>query len=173
MGCIARHLVKRKSFMRSFASFYIDDQLYGIDILLIREINSLLDMSPVAHTPNFIKGLVNLRGQIVTILDLKKRLGQQDTKIGPDTLNIVLKADNELAQIRQQEDNEELTTCADKVGFMVDRIGDVITVEDDSTIELPPANLNDIDGRFLSGVVKMNNQLLAVLNVNHLLADIA
>jgi purine-binding chemotaxis protein CheW len=157
--------------MRSFASFTIDNKLFGIDILLIREINRQLEMSPVAHTPDFIRGLVNLRGQIVTILDLKKRLGRATTEIDQDTHNIILKSDTELAGMREDMDDETLTTCADKVGLLVDSIGDVITVEDDSAIEPPPANLNDIDGQFLSGVVKLENQLLAVLNIPHILAE--
>jgi purine-binding chemotaxis protein CheW len=157
--------------MRSFASFYLDDKLYGIDILLVREINRQLDMSPVAHTPDFIKGLVNLRGQIVTILDLKRRLGRHSVNIGQDTHNIILKADNELAGMREDMNDETLATCADKVGLLVDAIGDVVNVDDDSAIEPPPANLNDVDGRFLSGVVKLENQLLGVLNVQQILAE--
>ena len=158
--------------MRSFASFTIDNKLFGIDILLIREINRQLDMSPVAHTPDFIRGLVNLRGQIVTILDLKKRLGRASTQIGQDTHNIILKSDSELSGMRDELDDDNLTTCIDKIGLLVDAIGDVITVEDESTIEPPPANLNDIDGQFLSGVVKLENQLLAVLNVSQILAEV-
>jgi purine-binding chemotaxis protein CheW len=159
--------------MRSFASFTIDNKLFGIDILLIREINRQLEMSPVAHTPDFIRGLVNLRGQIVTILDLKKRLGRSTTHIGPDTHNIILKSDSELSGMRDDMNDDTLVTCLDKVGLLVDAIGDVVTVEDDSAIEPPPANLNDIDGQFLSGVVKLENQLLAVLNVPQILAEVS
>jgi purine-binding chemotaxis protein CheW len=159
--------------MRSFASFYINNQLFGIDILLIREINRQMDISPVAHTPPFIRGLINLRGQIVTMLDLKKRLGHSQTTLGPDTHNIILKSDTELATLRDEQDNPELLTCPDKVSFLVDAIGEVVSVEDEDCIEPPPANLNQIDGRFLSGVIKLDNQLLAVLNVPLLLADAA
>ena len=60
--------------LRSFATVHLNDQLFGIDILLIREINRQLELSQVPHSPQFVKGLVNLRGQIVTILDLNNRL---------------------------------------------------------------------------------------------------
>jgi purine-binding chemotaxis protein CheW len=148
---------------RSFATFVLNEQLYGIEILLIREINRQLEMTPVPHAANYIRGLLNLRGQIVTILDLNKRLGLEDTMLSERSHNIILKTDQELQSI-----NKELVTAPDKVGFLVDDIQDVIIVSEEE-IELPPANMGKVDGQFLSGVIKQSSQLVAILSVEKLL----
>ena len=148
---------------RSFATFVLNEQLYGIEILLIREINRQLEMTPVPHAANYIRGLLNLRGQIVTILDLNKRLGLEDTMLSERSHNIILKTVQELQSI-----NKELVTAPDKVGFLVDDIQDVIIVSEEE-IELPPANMGKVDGQFLSGVIKQSSQLVAILSVEKLL----
>jgi purine-binding chemotaxis protein CheW len=148
---------------RSFATFVLNKQLYGIEILLIREINRQLEMTPVPHATNYIRGLLNLRGQIVTILDLNKRLGLEDTMLSERSHNIILKTDQELQSI-----NKELVTAPDKVGFLVDDIQDVLIVSEEE-IEIPPANLGKVDGQFLSGVIKQSNKLVAILSVEKLL----
>jgi purine-binding chemotaxis protein CheW len=148
---------------RSFATFVLNEQLYGIEILLIREINRQLEMTPVPHAANYIRGLLNLRGQIVTILDLNKRLGFEDTMLSERSHNIILKTDQELQSI-----NKELVTAPDKVGFLVDDIQDVLIVSEEE-IELPPANMGKVDGQFLSGVIKQSSKLVAILSVEKLL----
>ncbi|MBY0405682.1 MAG: chemotaxis protein CheW, partial [Cyanobacteria bacterium] len=82
---------------RSFATFHLNEQLFGIDILLIREINKQLDISIVPHSPNYIRGLVNLRGQIVTILDLNKRLSLGDSVLSGNSHNVILKTEAEVS----------------------------------------------------------------------------
>jgi purine-binding chemotaxis protein CheW len=104
-----------------------------------------------------------LRGQIVTILDLNKRLGLEDTMLSERSHNIILKTDQELQSI-----NKELVTAPDKVGFLVDDIQDVLIVSEEE-IEIPPANLGKVDGQFLSGVIKQSNKLVAILSVEKLL----
>lgn len=148
---------------RSFATFVLNDQLYGIEILLIREINRQLEMTPVPHSADYIRGLLNLRGQIVTILDLNKRLGLKDAVLSERSHNIILKTDQELQSI-----NQDLVTAPDKVGLLVDDIQDVLIVSEEE-IELPPANLGKVDGQFLSGVIKQPDKLVAILSVEKLL----
>lgn len=148
---------------RSFATFVLNEQLYGIEILLIREINRQLEMTPVPHAADYIRGLLNLRGQIVTILDLNKRLGLKDTILSERSHNIILKTDQELQSI-----NKELVTAPDKVGFLVDDIQDVLIVSEEE-IELPPANMGKVDGQFMSGVIKQSDKLVTILSVEKLL----
>ena len=152
---------------RSFATFTLNDHLFGIDILLVREINKQLDVTNVPKAPNYIRGLINLRGQIVTILDLACRLGLDKDKLG-SSFNIILKTEAELESLRKTEDRSDLSSCPDKVGLLVDKIQDVITVEE-STINPPPANRGKLDGRYLSGVVHFNQQLISILAVDKIL----
>ena len=155
--------------MKQFATFKLDDQLFGVNVMLVREINQQTDITPVQHAPNYVRGLINLRGHIVTILDLGIRLGLGQREIGPHSHNIVLKNNDELARIHLDEDTDELTTALDTAGLLVDDIGDVISV-DDREIDPPPASIGELSGRFLTGVVKLDNNLLVLLDMEKTLA---
>lgn len=153
---------------KSFVSFQLDDQLFGIDIRQVREINRHLDLTPVPLAPDYVRGLVNLRGQIITILDLKKRLGLGSAELSNISHNIILKTEAELGSHRIED--ESLSTISDKASFWVDAIGDVITID---TIEIdpPPANMGEVDGKYLSGVVKLDNRLLSILSIAKVLNE--
>lgn len=148
---------------RSFATFLLNGQVFGIDILLIREINRQLEMTAVPHTADYIRGLLNLRGQVVTLLDLSLRLGMPASELGDSSHNIILKTDQEL-----QTMGSHLMTAPDKVGLLIDDIQDVVIVSEED-LELPPANIGKIDGQFLSGVIKQPDSLIAILCVDKLL----
>jgi purine-binding chemotaxis protein CheW len=153
---------------KSFSSFLLNDQLFGLDILLVREISKQLNITPVPMAPEYIRGLINLRGQIVTVLDLRQRLGLGENPVTSDSCNIVLKSEMELSTIRGRDGREDLFAVPDKVGLLVDAIGDVITV-DSKMIDAPPANMGEIDGKFLTGVAKLDETLMAILDVTKIL----
>ena len=81
---------------RQFITFYLGEDLFGLDILLVREINRHLELTRVDRTPEFVRGLMNLRGQIVTVLDLGIRLGIGARAIERESSCIVLKTRGEL-----------------------------------------------------------------------------
>ena len=151
---------------QQFSSLYLDDSAFGIDILLIREINRNLELTPVDQAPEFVRGLMNLRGQIVTVLDLGVRLGLGPRTITDESRCVVLKTNEELSL------NSELQTetCDDVVGLLVDRVGDMINV-DSKDVEPPPANISGVDGKFLSGVIQLDQQLLVTLKTSEILTQ--
>lgn len=155
--------------MKQFATFRVDDQLFGVNVLLVREINQQTDSTPVQHAPDHVRGLINLRGDIVTILDLGIRLGLGPREIGPDSHNIILKTNEELARIHMDDDVDVLETAVDTAGLLVDAVGDVVTV-DEREIEPAPASIGEVGGRFLTGVVKLRRDLLVLLDVAATLA---
>ena len=136
--------------MIQFVTFRIDDLLFGIDVLKVREINRVLEITDVQHSPPHIRGLVNLRGQVVTIFDMGVRLGLKKRVISEDSHNIVLKRE--------------------PVGLLVDAIGDVVQTDQDS-IEQPPANVSGIESDFMAGVVRQNNELILILSTEKILND--
>jgi purine-binding chemotaxis protein CheW len=150
---------------KTFVSFKLNGQLFGIDIRVVREINRHLDLTLVPLAPELVRGVVNLRGQIVTVLDLKTQLGLAQSVISEISHNIILKTDSDYAHIANAgiEEGENLS-LQDRTSFLVDEIGDVVTV-DNGDIEPPPANIGDIDGRFLSGVIKLDNTLMGIISV--------
>ena len=154
--------------MSQYATFLLGDRLFGLDLMMIREINRILDITPVPHARQHIRGLINLRGQIVTILDLGVRLGLEPQAIAEDSHNLILKTNAELAAVRREGDGQGYSTATDLVGFLVDAIGDVVEA-DETTIEPPSANVSEAEGGFLSGVIKTDAGLLVLLDLHEVL----
>ena len=153
---------------KQFATFYIGENLFGVDIRLIREINRNIDITPVDSAPDFVRGLLNLRGQIVTVVDVGQRMGLRDKDdASNDCRCIVLKMSEELASKRSIDASIE-ETSRDLVALYVDDIGDMVTI-DEKEIEHSPANIGDIEGRFISGVAKLEKELMIVVRVAELL----
>ncbi len=152
--------------MSQYSTFRLGDRLFGLDLMMIREINRILDITPVPHAKPHIRGLINLRGQIVTILDLGVRLGLERQEIFDTSHNIILKTSAELASA-QGESGRDLRTSSDLVGFLVDAIGDVVEA-DAATIEPPSANVSEAEA-FLSGVIQTEAGLLVLLDINEVL----
>jgi len=151
--------------MSQYSTFRLGDRLFGLDIMMIREINRILDITPVPHAREHIRGLINLRGQIVTILDLGLRLGLPRLDIGEESHNIILKTNAELSAV---QNSKNFTTSTDLVGFLVDAIGDVLEA-DDASIEPPSANVSEAESQFLSGVIKTDAGLLVLLDIREVL----
>ncbi len=133
------------------ATFYIGDMLMGIDIRQIQEINQHLHMTPVPHAPDFVRGVVNLRGRVVTVADLSVVLGLGQAVITPRSRNVIVNSNDE------------------QIGLLTDRIADVVTVTKHD-IELPPANISGVEGRFFKGVCKLESTLLLIIDVEEVLS---
>ncbi len=132
------------------ATFYVGDALCGMDILKIQEINKLMDMTKVPQAPYYVTGILNLRGQIVTIIDLGKKLGLGATEASATSRNIIVNSPGE------------------HVGLLVTRLSDVISADMDK-VERAPANMGGIQGEFFSGVYKTEDKLVGILDVNKVL----
>lgn len=132
------------------ATFYIGDALCGMDILKVQDINKLSEMTNVPQAPDYVKGILNLRGQIVTILDLGKKLGLSETRKGGENRNIIVNSEDEY------------------IGLLVDRISDVVRADVDA-IEPPPANIGELQGKFFEGVLKGDNGLIGILKTEEIL----
>jgi purine-binding chemotaxis protein CheW len=149
-------------------SFRVGRQLFGIEILLVREIDTCLDCTPVQLAPPYIVGLANLRGQIVTLFDLAERLGFRGRGSRGPTHDIMLRSTTELALVRSRVHRDDLFTCADPVGLRVDGIGDIVELKEDA-VDPVPGNITGVERRFLSGVSLLEDELLLVLDLRQLL----
>jgi purine-binding chemotaxis protein CheW len=143
---------------RSFITIKIGEYLFGIDLKHVREVNRFLDITPVALAPEFVAGLMNLRGQIVTVIDPGIKLHMEKRKISKSSRCVILKTATEDATI----------SLKDILGILVDSIGDIFTVNN-SEIEPSPPNVGEIDEQLISGVVKLENELLILLKMEALL----
>jgi len=154
--------------MPQIATFQIGIEVFGIDILLTKEICRKNDITRVPQAPKFILGLMNLRGQIVTIMDPGVILGQSQPRIDAvDQRLIILKKENELEQLRKKNLIRNNHLSKDPLAIVVDRIIDVITV-DPETILPPPPNLSPAKKEFVSGVIQLKDQLIILLEISRL-----
>jgi purine-binding chemotaxis protein CheW len=138
--------------MLELATFYIGDALCGIDILNIQEINRHMETTWVPQAPDYVIGILNLRGRIVSVIDLGKKLGLSPIAKSEDSRNIIIQSQDE------------------QLGFMVDRISDVLLAEKDK-IEPAPANISGLKGRYFKGVFKTQNSLIGILDIDEALKD--
>jgi purine-binding chemotaxis protein CheW len=132
------------------ATFYVGKALCGMDILNVQEINKLMDMTTVPQAPDDVMGILNLRGQIVTIIDLGKKLNLGKTELSDMSRNIIVNSKDEY------------------IGLLVSRISDVVEAEWDK-VEPPPANIGGVQGKFFKGVFKTKDRLIGVLDVEKVL----
>jgi purine-binding chemotaxis protein CheW len=131
-------------------TFYIDDYLFGMDILLVQEINPYVDITPVPHAPFHIKGVMNLRGEIVTVIDMRRVLGLPEKEITSQHCNIIIESEGE------------------RIGLLIDSIADVIEINP-HFIE-PPPRLSGVDCKFIRGVYKLDKKLLMILELEQVLS---
>lgn len=134
------------------ASFFIGEALCGMDILKVQEINKLIEMTRVPQAPDYVLGILNLRGEIVTIIDLGKKLGLKSTEMSNKTRNIIVNSNGE------------------HIGLMVEKISDVIQAEWEK-VEAPPANIGGVQGKYFTGVFKTEDRLIGILDVEKVLEE--
>nr|CRH07446.1 putative CheW protein (cheW) [Candidatus Magnetococcus massalia] len=155
------------------STFTLGELYLGIDIILVREINRSMECTPVPGAPDFIRGMLNIRGRVITLFDLKSRLGWSEEQLramqAADSgkrakqYNVIMKTRNEVMQI-DRDIAENRCNWQDPVGLVVDQLGDVRDIVDD-TIQPPPANLRGISADFVHGVVEFDRNLLVILDV--------
>jgi len=152
---------------RQFSSFYVGEALFGLDILLVREITRNPGITKVDQAPDFVQGLLHLRGQIVTVLDLGVRLGLEIRTITEYSRCIVLKNSGELAVYRNAGELEDETT-EDSIGLLVDLTGDAVRINSEE-IAPSPANVRGIDAKYIKGVAKLADNLMIIINTGKIL----
>lgn len=135
---------------RQYSTFYIGDLFFGIEVLKVQEVLRYLEMTCVPLAPGVIEGLINLRGQIVTAVDMRRRLGLPKRADGETPMNMVVRSDD------------------GAVSLLVDEIGDVVDVAAD-TYEPAPDNMRKEHRELIEGVYKLEGRLLLVLNAERVL----
>jgi purine-binding chemotaxis protein CheW len=146
-------------------SFYVADKMYGIDINIIKEVNLNTNVAPIPRVNKKIRGLVNIRGQIVLAMDIAVIFGKEPRPLTEESHLIVLKTFSEVQRISNYEAGFDIARLGDKpMGFLVDNVGDVVSV-DAAEIEPAPPHIS----KNKDGVVRLKEELLIILNVGDLL----
>ncbi len=132
---------------KRFCTFIVDGLTFGVDVLRVQEVIRFQEMTRVPLASAMVSGLINLRGQIVTAIDLRRRLALTDRPPGQLPMNVVVRTDD------------------GAVSLLVDEIGDVLEV-DESTYERPPETLTGAARQIVQGVYKLKDSLLLIIDTN-------
>lgn len=137
-----------------FCTFFLNEIYFGIDVMQVQEVIRYQETTPVPLAANDIRGLINLRGQIITVIELKRRLemNQEITTEEETSFNIILENHSQ------------------PVSLLVDKMGDVVEV-DDKDFEPTPATLKGKISQMLYGAYKFENEFLLILDVEKILVN--
>ena len=150
-------------------SFFLEERLYGLDIRIVKEINPNVTITPVPRTPPHIRGLVNIRGQVVLVMDIAVIFGRAPRPVTEDSQVVILKTAQELRNVRGLPDSFDTTVFGDKpIGFLIDRIADVTEVPG-GRIEPAPPHLAETNAKCFAGVVRMGEGLQIILDAGEML----
>lgn len=137
-----------------YLTFIMAHEEYGVDILRVQEIRGWESVTPIPNSPAHVKGVINLRGTIVPIIDLRQRFGLENIEYGPLTVVIVLKVDS--------------TNGERVMGIVVDAVSDVYALSDHDMREAP--DLGDhVDTAYIKGLVNVDSKMVILLDINELL----
>ena len=128
-----------------FCTFYLGDLFFGVEVENVQEVFKYQEMTRVPLAPSVVRGLINLRGQIITAIDLRGRLGMDELPDGQMPMNVVVRTEEGVASL------------------LVDEIADVLEVSEDN-FERPPDTIDEITKELVLGVYKLENKLLLILD---------
>lgn len=132
-------------------TFSIGEEEFGVDILKVQEIIRTMEITKVPRAPEFVEGVINLRGKVIPIIDLRRRFGLDFKPHDKDTRIIVIEINNIV------------------VGFVVDAVSEVLRIPT-NTVEPPPPVVAGVDSDYISGVGKLQDRLLILLDLDKLLS---
>jgi len=130
-------------------TFGLGNEEFGVDILAVQEINRMMELTRVPQSPPEVEGVINLRGKIIPVLDLRKRFGLAESEQNEHSRIIVVEVHGRV------------------LGFIVDRVHEVLRV-DRTIVEPAPQMVCSIDSDFIAGVGKLEDRLLILLDLNKL-----
>jgi len=148
---IQEHVAQKN--LVQLVTFHVGREEYAVDILRVQEIIRIQDMTRVPNTPDYLKGVINLRGKIVPVMDLRSRFRMEAIELGKEARIVVV------------EDAEK------NVGLIVDSMSEVLSIPD--TFILAPPDSGDGSGNveFIQGVAKLEDRLLVFLSLETLLGE--
>lgn len=135
-----------------WVTFNLNGETYGINVMQVQEVQNYTDIAPVPGAPSYVLGIINLRGNVVTVLDTRQRFGLPAGEITDNTRIVIIEADQHV------------------VGILVDSVAEVVYLHQ-SEIESAPNAGNEESSRFIQGVCNKNNRLLILVELEKMLTE--
>jgi purine-binding chemotaxis protein CheW len=131
-------------------TFHIENEEFAVDILNIQGINRMVEITKVPNAPDFVEGIINLRGKVIPLICLRKRLGMPERDYDKATRFIVVEINSRV------------------IGFIVDSVSEVLRISSSITEQTPPM-VSSVDSRFITGIAKLDDRLLILLDLEKVL----
>lgn len=135
-----------------WVTFRLEGETYGINVMQVQEVLRYSEIAPVPGAPPYVLGIINLRGNVVTVIDTRHRFGLADGKVTDNTRIVIIETDNHV------------------IGIMVDSVAEVVYLNQ-SEIETAPNVGNEESAKFIQGVCHKNDELLILIDLNKLLTN--
>jgi purine-binding chemotaxis protein CheW len=135
---------------RQYITFLANGQEFASPIMAIREIRGWVDTTPLPNVPNYVRGVINLRGTVLPVIDLKARLGLGQTEVTPKNVIIVIDTDHR------------------QTGLLVDAVSDIISVSSDDIQPPPEMMQNDASSRYVEGIAVRDGRMVTLLGIAEL-----
>ena len=135
-----------------YVTFRLAEETYGINVMQVQEVLRYTEIAPVPGAPAYVLGIINLRGNVVTVIDTRQRFGLMTSDTTDATRIVIIEVDQQV------------------VGIMVDSVSEVVYLRQ-SEIETTPNVGNEESAKFIQGVCNKNNQLLILVELNKLMSD--
>jgi purine-binding chemotaxis protein CheW len=135
-----------------WVTFHLENEKYGIKVMQVQEVLRMTEIAPVPGAPHYVLGIINLRGNVVTVIDTRRRFGLPEIENDDETRIVIVEANNNV------------------VGILVDSVAEVVDLKV-SEIETAPNVGNDESSKYIQGVSSRENELLILVDVNKLLSE--
>ncbi|MBB6154250.1 purine-binding chemotaxis protein CheW [Pseudomonas sp. JAI115] len=135
-----------------WVTFKLDNETYGINVMRVQEVLRYTEIAPVPGAPSYVLGIINLRGNVVTVIDTRQRFGLDSGEISDNTRIVIIEADKQV------------------VGIMVDSVAEVVYLRQ-SEIETAPNVGNEESAKFIQGVCNKNNELLILVELDKMMSE--
>ena len=141
--------IKQDNELLQLVTFAISEEEFGIEILRVQEIIRIMPITKVPNSPPAVEGVINLRGKVIPVIDLRKRFGMESREHDNQTRIIVIEIHGMI------------------VGFVVDGVSEVLRIKSD-TVEAPPSVVSGVESEYIKGVGKLDDRLLILLDLDKL-----
>jgi len=135
-----------------WVTFKLDSETYGINVMQVQEVLRHTEIAPVPGAPGYVLGIINLRGNVVTVIDTRARFGLEAGEVTDNTRIVIIEAEKQV------------------IGIMVDSVAEVVYLKA-SEIDIAPNVGNDESAKFIQGVSNRDGELLILVDLNKLLTD--
>ncbi len=135
-----------------WVTFQLDSETYGINVMQVQEVLRYTEIAPVPGAPAYVLGIINLRGNVVTVIDTRSRFGLEASEVTDNTRIVIIESEKQV------------------IGILVDSVAEVVYLKA-SEIDIAPNVGNDESAKFIQGVSNRDGELLILVDLNKLLSD--